>query len=584
METQRGSTLSFFWSLFRNHPVRSISMVMLMTLAGLGEGLGIVTLLPIIETALGSADEPSTISLLVIRGLQFLGFEASLPALLTLIVVAISLKAVAVWFAMNQVAFAVADQMKEWRIRLLKALLAARWEHFSKERTGSVASVVTHEANRAAAAYRESCGALAGLLQVLMYAVIAVWISWPVALMASVAGLGSFVVFRGLTSSARQAGMNHYAHVDSLTARLVDVLQGIKPIKAMAHEERLLPHLRRDAEGLAKAEKQLVFASETTKMFLEPIAAVLLALGIAGVLRWQLVPFATVLVLAFVFYRLLAQLNGLLTRYQVIIAGESAYWAMHRMISRVESQAETDRGSRQVDRVEEAIRLEDVSFAYSDHPVLQGVNLEIPAGSLCALSGASGQGKSTLADLILGLLRPTEGRITIDGIPLGEVDLRNWRSNLGYVPQEILLLNDSILENVTLGDPSLSREDADRALSAAGAADFVAGLPEGIETKVGERGSRLSGGQRQRIAIARALVRRPTLLILDEVTSALDPQTERDILSQLHELKGSVTMLFISHQSEVRRYADRIFVIKNRRVETALTPQGIRPAGPATIP
>lgn len=543
-------------------------MVLLLTLAGLGEGLGIITILPVIETALGSVDEPSGISLFVVDTLGLFGLDASLPVLLSLIVAAISLKALALWFALNQVGFAVADQMKEWRVRLVRALMAVRWEHFSQEQTGSVASVMTYEVNRAAAAYREACSALSAVLQVIMYAVIALWISWPVALMAGLAGLISLLALRGLNRLAREAGVNHREHVDSLSSRLVDVLQGIKPVKAMAHEERLLPHLRRDAEGLARAEKQLIFTYQTTKMLLEPIAAVLMALGIAVVLRWELVPFATVLVLAFLFYRLLAQLNGILTRYQNVIAGESAYWAMQRMIFRVESEAEITSGSTQIERVSESIVFENVSFSYSDHLVIDDVSLDIPAGSLCALSGPSGQGKSTLADLILGLLRPTSGRIIIDGIPLDEIDLRVWRSHLGYVPQEILLLNDTVLENITLGDPSLSEEDAHRALRAAGAAQFVAALPEGIQTSVGERGSRLSGGQRQRIAIARALIRRPTLLILDEVTSALDPETGRAILSQLEGLKGSVTMLFISHQDDVQRCADRTFFIKDRVVET----------------
>lgn len=541
-------------------------MVLLLTMAGLGEGLGVVTLLPVIETAIGLGEDPSAVSLLVIGALEGMGLEASVRTLLVVIVLAISLKSIAIWFAMSQVAFGVADQMKEWRVRLIRALLAVRWEHFSRQRTGSVASVVVHEANRAAAAYREACMAMAGLLQVIMYVVIALWISWPVAVMASLAGLTSFVAFSGLTRSARRAGANHYAHVDSLTARLVDVLQGIKPIKAMGHEERILPHLERDTEGLARAEKQLVFASETTKMFSEPMAAGLLALGIAAVMTWELVPFASVIVLAFVFYRLLSQLNNLLTRYQVIVAGESAYWALHRMIRNIEKEQEDSGGHQVLEEVNIGIRFRDVSFSYGAHRVLDSVDIEIPAGTLCALTGASGQGKSTLADMIVGLLKPTSGRILVDDVPLNDMDMRRWREHLGYVPQEVLLLNGSIEENVTLGDSSLTEADVRAALTAAGAQEFIESLPHGIATSVGERGSKLSGGQRQRIAIARALVRKPTLLILDEITSALDPGTERDILRQLQLLKGTVTMLFISHQPEVRRYADRSFVIQAGRV------------------
>jgi len=160
-----------------------------------------------------------------------------------------------------------------------------------------------------------------------------------------------------------------------------------------------------------------------------------------------------------------------------------------------------------------------------------------------------------------------EGRVLVDGISLSEFELHEWRQMIGYVPQETLLLHDSVLHNVTLGDPDLGEEETEEALRAAGAWDFVAKLPEGMHTLAGERGGKLSGGQRQRLCIARALVRQPRLLILDEATSALDPESEAAICDTLDSLRGSITILAISHQAGLGRIADRVVHLRNGVIE-----------------
>ena len=165
-------------------------------------------------------------------------------------------------------------------------------------------------------------------------------------------------------------------------------------------------------------------------------------------------------------------------------------------------------------------------------------------------------------DLIIGLHRPQRGEVWIDDLPLGDVDIRAWREMIGYVPQETFLFHDSIMSNVTLGDDEIPPARVESALRRAGAWEFVAALPEGMDTVVGERGARLSGGQRQRIAIARALIRDPALLILDEATTALDPETEAGIAATMRRLAGKVTVLSISHQPAMKNAADIVYRIE----------------------
>jgi ATP-binding cassette subfamily C protein len=241
---------------------------------------------------------------------------------------------------------------------------------------------------------------------------------------------------------------------------------------------------------------------------------------------------------------------------------ESAFWSLQAVIEDASGARETNPGGA-APRLEKSVSMNNVSFAYGDLLVLSKASLSVPAGSFTAIIGPSGAGKTTIADLMIGLLRPQQGEILIDNVPLEEVDLRQWRGMIGYVPQESFLLHETVLWNVTLGDPEVNEADAEAALRAAGAWEFVAELPQQIHSSVAERGMALSGGQRQRIAIARALARRPKLLILDEVTSALDPHTEAAICQTLQGLRGQLTILAISHQPAVVEAADRIYRLQN---------------------
>ncbi len=182
------------------------------------------------------------------------------------------------------------------------------------------------------------------------------------------------------------------------------------------------------------------------------------------------------------------------------------------------------------------------------------------------LVGPSGAGKTTLLDLVVGLQQPESGRILIDGVPLAEIDLRQWRRLIGYVPQESVMVDDSVIYNLALGEEDLGEAEIREALRAADALAFVEAMPEGLQTRLGEGGSRLSGGQRQRLAIARALVHKPRLLILDEATSNLDAEAQVAVVETVKHLKGSLTILAVSHQDLLIEAADRIYRLAGGKI------------------
>jgi ABC-type multidrug transport system fused ATPase/permease subunit len=217
----------------------------------------------------------------------------------------------------------------------------------------------------------------------------------------------------------------------------------------------------------------------------------------------------------------------------------------------------------------EQIKIREVSYQYqgSDSLALDCVTFDIAPGEAIGLVGTSGAGKSTLVDVILGLLKPTQGEITVDGVDISTIT-RGWQRIIGYVPQSIYLLDDSIRKNVAFGfsDEEVDESALMRSLKAAQLDEFVMGLPDQTDTVIGERGIRLSGGQRQRIGIARALYHDPPILILDEATSALDKETEEGVMSSVQKMLGRKTILIVAHRLSTVAYCSRVLKLEHGRV------------------
>ena len=568
LPSRREQSLSLYRHFFGAYPLRVAWMIGFMVVAGLAEGVGVLTLIPILRIAEGAEGDLDPVSSALIAVIRSVGLEPTLPILLGFVVLTVTVKAVMLQLANTQVGYVIAGVTRDLRIRLMQALFAARWSYFGERRVGLFSNAMTVETDRTAATYRESAQVVAAILQMMAYLAVALAISWRLAVAA--AGVGAVLtwVARRFMEQSHRAGAERTSGTKSLASRLIDVLQGIKPLKAMGRQGLVWPLLEQEAQTIHRAQRLEISATETLKALHEPILTLFLAIGMFLVLGVTQQPLSETLVLAFIFYRLVVHVNTLHLRYQIMLAGEASLRSLMGEMEAAEAHREVATGKRSIAGVAQGIRLEDVHFAYADdEPVLRGVNLEIPAGSFVAIHGRSGAGKTTLVDLLVRLHEPRQGRILVDGIPLEEVDLDVWRKQIGYVPQETLLFNTSILENLTLGESSYSPRDAEEALRMADAWDFVEARPEGLNASVGERGTGLSGGQRQRLAIARALLGHPSVLILDEVTTSLDPETEQAICATLKHLAGAITIVSISHQPALRAIADIVYRIDNGRVE-----------------
>lgn len=572
------SLLSIFFSAPGARPWLLIAALLVATLV---EGVGFATLLPLIGAAAeSSASELSPLNRAVREFLSVLGLPLEVGTLLIVVVLVLVLRSLLRLAAMIYVGNATAVVTTGIRRTLIDTLLKVRWRFFVSQPLGRIANIASGEAMRAGRAFTLVAELLALLIQSAVMAVIALLISWQLALGAAVIGLlmtGSLATF---VRSTRRTGRKQVFRTKDLLVYLADTLSNVKPVRAMAREDAFARLFERRIQRLHKTIRRQVINREAINNLQDVVMA--LALGVGFWIAYALlkVPVAEIVVLGIVLHRSVASIGKLQKAYQTALEMEASWHHCAQLIAEAAQDPEPNPGQL-TPRFERAIAFERVCFAYDHHRVLDELDLEIRAGSLTVLTGPSGAGKTTLIDLVLGLHRPERGRILVDGVSLNDIDLIAWRRMIGYVPQETVLFHDTIRANLALGDDSFSDQELRTALEIAQAWDFVAALPDGLDTVVGEKGARLSGGQRQRIALARALLGRPRLLILDEVTSALDPETASEIARNVRELARHATVLAVTHRAEFLEIADRIYRIENgkafleERQPTPKVPQAV---------
>ncbi|MBS4048015.1 MAG: ABC transporter ATP-binding protein [Alphaproteobacteria bacterium] len=556
-----GRVMQFF---FNRYPYASATVIGSLLIANILEGIGILTLLPLLNIATGQSGAGNHIVTTFTGFLTSIGLSPSLGGLLVFMVLTVLLKSALTWLGMKYVGYTMARVQTDLRRDFIHSMLTARWSYFTSHPPGQLANTIGNEPERAANAIFYGVTLLVTLIQVIVYVGAAFLVLPLVALAAITTGLIMSVALSWGTRMARSGGAAQTESLKLLLSRFIDALQGIKAIKAMAFEKRFLPLLEQETSGLNRALERQVVANTAVRALQEPIATIAMAAGLYVTLTFFNIPLVEVMVLALLFWRAVQAIGGVQKIAQSMVAGESALWSLLDATGRAKAATEQTKGQNPP-RLKTAITLAGVTFAHGDRPILTNLSLSIPANRITAIVGPSGTGKTTIADLVIGLYRPQHGTICIDDVSLGDIDLHAWREMIGYVPQETTLFAGSILLNVTLGDSNLGAEEAEVALRAAGAWDFVSSLPDGIHTVAGDRAQHLSGGQRQRIAIARALVRQPRLLVLDEATTALDPATEDEICQTLRQLSQEITILAISHQTAIVRSAHQVYELENGR-------------------
>ena len=529
--------------------------------ANFAQGVGLATLLPLLTVATDS-DSSSPVVQFVREGFEAVGLPLSVAPLLFFFVGAVVVSSVLTLIATRYVGYAEAEVTTRLRLKLTRLLLAARWSYYVGQPAGRINHSLMGLTMTAGTAYRSAANLVALIIETTIITIVALVVSLKVTLVGLALGLVVAWILNWFVRRSRKVGEKGTKRQRELAVIWANTMGNLKPLKAMARHKALFQMVESKVVQWRSTARKQVINKEARNSLQEILFALFLGIGAYFALVYWTVPVVELIVVGVVLSRAVKGMGKIQAQYQRVAVHEFPFLELQAFIGEVDKATEPNPGKRTA-RLERGCALENVTFSYGRGPVLNSVSVEVPVGKVTVLTGPSGAGKTTISDLILGLHRPQEGRVKVDGVPLDEIELDSWRALVGYVPQELVLFHDSIFANIQLGDPSVTAEDVQRALTTAGAWEFVSQLPDGISTVVGAGGSRLSGGQRQRIALARAIVTSPRLLVLDEATSALDPETERIMCSNVRRLakEKDRAVLAITHRPAFLDIADSIYEV-----------------------
>lgn len=354
-------------------------------------------------------------------------------------------------------------------------------------------------------------------------------------------------------------------------------LGGVKDVKLLGREETFLQRYSLHNNQSARVERLQNTMNQLPRLWLELLAVSGLAILVTSmILQGRAIEsiLPTLALFAATAFRLIPSANRILGALQVLRYSKPVIDLLHSELQLKPEVKNTNKHANTM--MHSAVEMRHVSYCYParEQFALQDVSLRIARGEMVGFIGASGAGKSTLVDLLLGLLHPDHGMVSVDGDDV-QKNLRGWQRQIGYVPQAIYLTDDTLRRNIAFGIPDEQIDEAalERAIKAAQLQNFVADLPQGLETMVGERGVRLSGGQRQRIGIARALYHDPGILVLDEASSALDSTTEQEVMQAVRALHGDKTIILIAHRLSTVAYCDRLYRLEQGRLIEQGTPE-----------
>jgi subfamily B ATP-binding cassette protein MsbA len=567
-------TLKLLTRFLRPYPWTLPLVATLGTAASLAEGIGIGLLIPFLAFMMeGTTPEGGVVAEFANSYASMFGRDIRLVVVSITIVLLVTGKCLLNFVYLGLLTWAATRVTHDLRIRLFERFLSIDYLALSRETQGRQINALDGSCYRVGQAVMDYLLMVVNACTALVFVALLFLISWQMTAITLAGSLVAGLVTRAVVKRTTRIGLDVERGGASLNETAVQVLNGMRMIRIFGQEAREHARFRQASAQVRKAQFRLELAWRAMQPLVDLLYVPLLLAAL--VIAWYAdVGLAVLLPFLFLVFRLQRYVRVFdLSRVRVASLAPAV-----DEVTGLLAASDTPRprsGTRPFTGLRERIVFDRVSFGYDFSPdgrtqsALADVTLEIARGETIALVGGSGAGKSTLINLLCRIADPTAGEIRVDGVPLTEIDIASWRRRIGFAGQDADLRPGTIRDNISYGEPDATPDQIQAAAMQAHVHALIEGLPKGYETPVGVRGTQLSGGERQRIALARALLRSPEILILDEATNAVDNATEAAIRQTLQLLAGRVTTIIIAHRLSSTRQADRIVVMHEGRIVEA---------------
>ncbi|MBO8228682.1 ABC transporter ATP-binding protein [Prochlorococcus marinus XMU1414] len=582
----------FYAKLYRKYLGNRIYIVFFLSLiAGLSESFGIAMLFPILngldnnppinEIKNTSLIEGFDISLYINKIISSTGISDPRIAAISFILSAFLLKGLFNFISLSFNAYLRGELLSELKQKLLVAYSKMDYKYYLYRDAGYFINLVNDQITRALQSFYFFTQVGIQFINSIVYISLAFLFAWRFGIMSILIAAFLLFFFKKINNYVRHLSRMTAVENGILSNFLIQILHGFKYLKSTDQIKSLKEEIDKSIYTLSNNQIKTGIAESFSMSSREPILVALILVIVLFQLIFYSLPLAPIMVSILLFYRglsavLISQrlwLNMLEFAGSIEVVDEEFI----NQKKNEEKNNDVEQNSiiqNNLDYEKRGIKLKNIYFKYSKENdyILRNLNLFLPEGKSIALVGESGSGKSTIADIITLMLKPTKGEIFIDGCNSKNIDFQKWRKNIGYVSQESIIFNETIINNISLGnkkDKNYNYEffkKVKKAAEKANISEFINSLPDGYDTYVGDRGVRLSGGQKQRLFIARELFRDPRLLILDEATSALDVKSEREVQQSIDLLKGKVTVIVIAHRLSTIKKMDKIYLLEKGRI------------------
>lgn len=560
---------NLLWEAFGSYKSYLVILVVLGIVANGLEALSINILIPLFSF-FGKDQSATTdsISRFVIRFFDSLNLPLTLIGVLVVICFLFVVKAVVLFvfgYLKNKIKNEYERNLRDY---LFSRILSARWSYLLKQKQGYLETIFTVDIVRSSSTIETISSIIITVTGLFMYFLVAINISQSVTAMTLASVTVGFIIFKPLISLARSVSQNSAKLQKDTVHHVSESATGIKLIKILKAEEAVATIGQLFSKEYEKLQNKAAIIQQLSIVFIRPLSIIFISFILVFSYYYTSYNIGALIAIVYLVQQMFGYVQNLQT-YIHTLNDRVPYIRTvldykREMVKAQETYNERD-GRPFV--FSESLSFNNVVFSYvPQRKILDGISLTIPRGAAVGFIGESGAGKTTIFDLITRLFEPDSGKILVDGIDVREINLKDLRNAIGYVPQDMFLLGTSIADNIRFYDSSITDKQIVDAAKKAHIFDFVDGSPEKFNTLVGERGVALSVGQRQRIIIARALARNPQVLLLDEATSALDNESELYIRDTIAKLKGKTTVLIIAHRLSTLSNVDKIFVLKGGRI------------------